>query len=128
MDRIDLHLSIPKLSWAEMTGSEQGESSDVVAQRVVAARQAAAERLGRWNLRVNAELTGSLLRHELALDRRLLTSLHRLMDRGDLTARGCDRIQRVAWSIADLEGAVAPAREHLDAAVALRVNSALLAA
>lgn len=125
LDRIDLNITVPKLSYAEMVSAGDVESSAEVAARVLRAREAAAERLRPFGLSTNAELTGALLRQELAVDRALLSPLHRLMDRGELTARGCDRIQRVAWSIADLDGASAPRRDHLDTALALRMNSAV---
>lgn len=123
MDRVDLHLSVPKLSYAEVTATTRGEPSDVVASRVRAAREAAGERLQPLGVRANADLTGAQLRDRLRLPPALLSPLHRLIERGDLTVRGSDRVQRIAWTIADLEGAPSPASEHLEAAIALRISS-----
>ena len=121
MDRIDLHLNIPKLSYAEVTSTMPGEATAEVAARVALARQAARERLAPLGVRSNAELAGTQLRGPLRPSSALLAPLHRLIERGALTVRGSDRVQRVAWSIADLEGASSPGAEHLEAAIALRL-------
>lgn len=122
LDRVDLHLAVPKPSWAQMRGADRPESSAAVAVRVAQARQAARERLAPLGLRTNAELGGTQLRGALRLSPTLLDPLYRLLERGELTLRGCDRIQRVAWSIADLDGADSPRRDHLEAAIGLRLS------
>ena len=49
------------------------------------------------------------------------------MDRGSLTARGFDRVLRVAWTLADLEGAAVPTADHVGLAFGLRTTSGLAA-
>jgi magnesium chelatase family protein len=96
------------------------ESSSVVAARVVVARERAARRLQVSGWRTNAEVSGAALRRHYppTLDARRV--VEREQDRGLLSARGADRVLRVAWTLADLDGADQPARGHIDEAVMLR--------
>lgn len=123
MDRVDLHITVPKLSYAQMNSRETGESSEQVARRVVQARAAARERLAPLGISTNAQLNGTHLRGPLRLKASLLAPLRGLLDRGELTMRGCDRIQRVAWSVADLDGAVSPRAQDIETAIGLRIGS-----
>ncbi|WP_129658367.1 YifB family Mg chelatase-like AAA ATPase [Rothia uropygialis] len=122
-DRIDMHIRIPKLSSADVAARRPAERSAEVLARVVRARQAARERLEPLGISTNAQLRGRHLRHQLRLSPKVLGSLTRLLDRGDVTLRGCDRIQRVAWSLADLAGVGSPRIQDIDAAIGLRIGS-----
>ncbi|WP_085529428.1 YifB family Mg chelatase-like AAA ATPase [Kocuria massiliensis] len=122
MDRIDLQLRVPKLSWAEISQGQVPETSDIVAGRVAHARARARERLARWGLSCNAEVRGSQLRNELRLPASVLGGLRRLQERGQISLRGCHRIERVAWTLADLDDAESPRQEHIDAAIGLRTG------
>lgn len=120
LDRVDLQVTIPALNAAELAAAGQAESSAAVAARVKTAREAQAERLTRWGAQTNAELTGRLLRGPLKLSANLTSPLNQALDRGELSARGYDRVLRTAWTIADLEGLTAPGREQLELALYFR--------
>ncbi len=120
LDRIDLNLSVPKVSSVELASGERGEASALIRERVMTARAAQRERLGRFGLRVNAEANGKILRGPLRLDAPLTRELNRAVDRGVLTARGYDRVLRTAWTLSDLDGTVSPQREHMELALFLR--------
>ena len=120
LDRIDLNLSVPKVSSAELASGERGEASALIRERVMTARSAQRERLSRFGLRVNAEANGKILRGPLRLDAPLTRELNRAVDRGVLTARGYDRVLRTAWTLSDLDGTVSPQREHMELALFLR--------
>ena len=120
LDRIDLNLSVPKVSSVELASGERGEASALIRERVMTARAAQRERLGRFGLRVNAEANGKILRGPLRLDAPLTRELNRAADRGVLTARGYDRVLRTAWTLSDLDGTVSPQREHMELALFLR--------
>lgn len=124
MDRVDLHLAVPKLSAAEMADRNPSESSAVVAQRVQTAREKAGRRLAEVGLHTNAQLRGPHLRGAFRLPPAALAPVHRLLERGELSARGSDRVQRLAWTIADLEGDSMPSADHVHAAITLRLGSA----
>ncbi|MGX6396614.1 YifB family Mg chelatase-like AAA ATPase [Rothia kristinae] len=125
LDRVDLHITVPKLSYAQMRSRGEAETSAAVAARVRQARAIAAERLAGLGLSTNGQLGGTHLRGALRLEPTVLTPLQGLLDRGELTLRGCDRVQRLAWTIADLEGRTSPARQDIDTAISLRLTSQL---
>lgn len=123
MDRVDLRIAVPKLSAADLATRQRAETSAEVLSRVTEARRIARERLAPWGISTNAQLRGTHLRNELRLPDAALASLTRLLDRGETTLRGCDRIQRVAWTLADLDGCGTPRAEHVDAAIGLRMKA-----
>ncbi len=104
-DRIDIELSLQRVS---TTGGDVGRAlatSRDVRERVVAARQRAARRLRATPWRTNAQAAGSWLRNgPLAPDAAIRRPLDAALHRGALTLRGYDRVLRVAWSVADLAG------------------------
>ncbi|CNJ49407.1 Mg chelatase-related protein [Mycobacterium tuberculosis] len=120
-----MNVTVPKVSSTELAGGQVNESSAQIRERVMAARQAQRERLEPYGLKTNAEMNGKILRGPLRLDAKLTGELNAAVDRGTLTARGYDRVLRIAWTLADLEGAAYPSREHLDVALFLRQQGQL---
>ena len=123
LDRVDIQVEVAAVSAADLAGPAGNESSAVVAQRVLRARRAAERRLAGTPWRLNAEVPGSYLRSpdgglSAPLSRRLMSAL----ERGDLSLRGVDRVLRLAWTLADLEGADALTLTHIGAALALRTS------
>ncbi len=121
LDRVDLQISVPRVSYGELAAGAGGaEPTSAVAARVAAARGAQAERLHRLGLRTNAELGTGILHGPLRPPRAVTAPLERAMDRGSLTARGHQRVLRVAWTLADLDGRGAPAPDDVDTALYFR--------
>jgi magnesium chelatase family protein len=118
LDRIDLQLEVTD-PLRGSRGATMGESSAVVAERVVAARARAAHRLGNQPWSVNAQVPGSQLRKQWPLNTDAATVLANA-ERAGLSLRGADRVLRVAWTLADLQGSSQPTAPHLHAALALR--------
>ena len=119
-DRFDLAPAVESISGDLLVAEGNGEPSAVVAERVRAARDAAAERWGRPV--PNAEAAISDLRRTAA--RAALLLLADAVDAGMVTARGFDRALRVARTIADLAGAEQIARDHASEALAHRLQLA----
>jgi magnesium chelatase family protein len=119
LDRIDVRVDLDPVSHAELFDAvERRESSAAVAARVAAARAAAAERWRATPWRCNGEVPGSALRAvPWALSRTALAPAETYLQRGQISARGFDRVLRLAWSIADL--AERPAPSSVDVAEAL---------
>lgn len=117
LDRFDLRIDVTRPDTSRLLGGEPGESTEVVAARVAAARARATRRGVGWN----AELTDAHLEEATPLDdgaRALLDTALRL---GSLTARGLTRVRRLALTIADLAGVDPPlGAEHIGMALALR--------
>jgi magnesium chelatase family protein len=123
LDRVDLQVRVSSVSRAElMTRDSAAESTAVVASRVLAARHRAAARLAETPWRTNGEVPGHELRTRWRLQPDALTDAERDLERGLLTARGLDRVLRVAWTIADLAGRERPARSDVRTALALRTG------
>jgi magnesium chelatase family protein len=99
------------------------ESSATVAERVEAARCRAAARLRDTPWRLNAEVPGSELRRSYAPAPGALAPLERAMDLGQISARGVDRVIRVAWTLADLAGIARPTVGETSYALGLWVGA-----
>ena len=118
LDRIDLQLEVPAARAVDV----RGEDTVTVARRVASARAAQLERWRTTTWRTNAEVPGRELQARLGPDRRLVADLDRAVDRGTLSLRGADRVLRVAWTVADLEGRTAPHRADVAHALVLRTR------
>lgn len=123
LDRVDLQVDLLPVRAAQLlTDSRPADSSALVADRVRAARQAAARR---WpgGEPLNAAIGGGLLRSaRWRLPHRTTRILSDLVDRGTLSARGFDRVVRVAWTICDLAGRQHPDPGDVAEAVELRTR------
>jgi magnesium chelatase family protein len=127
IDRIDLQLTLTRLRRSDMTSAQDQECTASVAARVGRARQAQRERLGRWGHDLNAEVPAELFKGPLRLPRRVSADLDRAMDNNVLTARGYNKVMRVAWTVADLAGQAAPDRDCVGMALAYRRNERMAA-
>jgi magnesium chelatase family protein len=126
LDRVDIQITLRPLSAAQlMTSALPLESSAVVAERVAKARAAAAARWSADGWRVNADVPGPRLRRPpWRLPAADTTALRRSLDRGALSARGFDRVLRLAWTIADLDGRDRPTGTDVHEAAQLRMGEA----
>ncbi|MGR7002589.1 YifB family Mg chelatase-like AAA ATPase [Yinghuangia aomiensis] len=123
LDRIDVRVTVDPVSRAELfEPAGDGESTADVAARVLEARQRAARRYADTPWALNAEVPGRELRTRWSLAPDALTSAARDLERGMLTARGLDRVLRVAWTIADLAGRDRPTMTDVDAALEFRTG------
>ena len=126
LDRIDIQIKLKPLTAAQlMTATMPAEPSAIVAERVAKARAAAAARWSAGGCRINAEVAGPQLRRPpWRLPPADTAALRQGLDRGTLSARGFDRVLRLAWSIADLDGRDRPGRADVDEAAGLRMGEA----
>ncbi len=122
IDRVDLQIDVNAVSRAELASGRPPETSAVVAARVRDARRAAAGRLASTPWRTNAEVPGRWLRDALRGSHRVLAPLDQATGRGVLTMRGADRVLRVAWTLADLDGRPAPGPDDVGRAMAMRTR------
>jgi magnesium chelatase family protein len=120
LDRVDVKAEFFPVGKAELLSDRKfTEPSAVVAERVVAARQRMAFRLRGTRWRLNAEIPGRELRRRYAPVPGALAPLERAMDLGEISARGVDRVIRLAWTVADLGGVSRPTADEISYALGL---------
>ncbi len=121
LDRIDLHVEVPAVSYEQMRAGRSGPTSAEVRERVARARDMQRERFRDTDCRTNADLSGRLLDECCRLGDQEHAFLGNAVEALSLSARACTRILRVARTIADLDGAQTIALPHLAEAVSCRV-------
>lgn len=120
LDRVDVKVEFLPVGRAELLSDRRfTEPSAVVAERVAVARDRALSRLRGTPWRLNAEIPGGELRRSYPPRPGGLAPLERAMDLGQLSARGVDRVIRVAWTLADLAGTGRPGAEEISYALGL---------
>ncbi|MEU6257572.1 YifB family Mg chelatase-like AAA ATPase [Streptomyces sp. NPDC047043] len=122
LDRVDLRVEVDRVTRDQLTQrGARGESTATVANRVRAARERAAARLAGTPWRTNSEVPGRELRSRWHAASGAMDEAERSLERGVLTARGLDRVLRVAWTVADLVGHDRP--DATDVALALQLRT-----
>ena len=112
-DRLDLTVEVPAVPPDVLGTMASGEPSAVVRARVVAARERQRRRYADAGIAANAGLTPALMTRDCALDRSGSRLLSAAVTRMGLSARGYDRVRKVARTIGDLAGADQVAAEHV---------------
>lgn len=122
LDRVDVRLPVHRVSRAELRDDlVHVEPTAQVAERVRYARESARVRLSGTPWRRNADVPGPELRRCWPLPARVVREADRAFEAGQLTARGVDRVVRMAWTLADLGGRPAPGEAHVATALRLRL-------
>ena len=122
MDRFDLRVEVPPVAFTDLDLPQDGESSEVVRDRVKMARAAQATRdADVTHVRVNADAEGKVLEDFATPDAEGRALLTRVAERFGLSARGYHRVLRVARTIADLDGEADVRQPHVAEAVSYRL-------
>jgi magnesium chelatase family protein len=111
-DRIDLWVELPRVAPASLVATADGEASEPVAARIRSVRQLQVDQRGT----LNSRLSGGRLRLACQLGSAERNRLASLAEGLSLSARGLERLLRTARTVADLEGAEAVGRQHLEEA------------
>jgi magnesium chelatase family protein len=120
LDRIDLHVEVPRLAPDERRVLDLEETSAVVRARVTEARERQLARLRGTGAFANAHMTVRHLRRLCTLEADAMRLLDDAYERLHLSARACDRMVKVAQTIADLAGSDIIATAHVAEALSYR--------
>jgi magnesium chelatase family protein len=120
VDRIDIRLRVPRLTKGELLGSESGEPSCVIRERVEAARARQRGRFEGTPWTCNARVPGPIARRMAGLTEAAERELSVAVERYALSGRGFDRAVKVARTIADIEGSDMVEEDHVMAALGFR--------
>lgn len=125
MDRFDLRIEVPPVSFTDLDLPASGESSAQIAARIAGARAVQSARFaGHAALHVNADAEGALLEEIATPDAEGRALLAKVAERFGLSARGYHRILRVARTIADLAGSDDVRLPHVAEAASFRLTAA----
>ena len=119
LDRIDLHIVVPRLKPEELIDKPTGEPSAKIRDRVMAARDRQSARFGAPQ--VNAKMAPKQIREMVVMDAECQEFMKLMSARMNLSARVFDRMLKVARTIADLEGSEDVHKPHLSEAVQYRM-------
>lgn len=127
LDRIDLHIAVPRLTPRELVSLEgrNGETSAEVRRRVTRARGLQSARWARFNITCNSELPENIIRREFEISGEIKDFLTEVLSRTKLSGRGLSRVLRVSRTIADLEGSEGIELGHVAEALSYREGEAL---
>ena len=122
LDRMDIQIELPSLSYEEISSPDAGaEHSATIRERVTRAREFAIRRMGEGSrVFCNAQLDAAGIHEFCATDAEASAILSAAYDRLGLSARGYDRVLRVARTIADLDGSELIRAPHVAEALQLR--------
>ena len=123
MDRIDMHVDVPAVSYQELAGLPASGESSVIRKRVIHARQLQSERFHRDGIYCNAQMGNRHIQTHCILSSETNTMLQAAAEKFGLSVRAIFRILKMARTIADLdrEQNICPA--HLGEAIQYRIPS-----
>jgi len=121
LDRIDIHVEVPAVSYRDLASREPGESSSSIRERVVRARQIQLERFRDFpNIYCNAHMQSREIRTFCEIDDQSQALLKMAITQLGLSARAYDRILKVSRTIADLEDSEQILPQHVSEAIQYR--------
>ncbi|MEA3466310.1 MAG: YifB family Mg chelatase-like AAA ATPase [Thermodesulfobacteriota bacterium] len=120
LDRIDLHVEVPRICHQELADPNDGESSNTIRQRVEQARHHQEQRFKRCGVHANAQMQARHIRKYCSVDNAGEKLLAMVTDRLGFSARTYSRILKVARTIADLADSDTICERHLAEAIQYR--------
>ena len=123
LDRIDLHIEVPRLHFDKLETVQVSEKSVDIRTRVESARAIQRNRFKKSGILTNSEMLSHQIKKHCSLDKPSLDLLRQAVSAFHLSARGYHRLIKVARTIADLEGAENITAQHIGEAIQYRFRS-----
>ena len=120
LDRIDIQIEVGSLTYETLRDNTPRESSAEIRKRVERARERMTKRYAGTGIHANGQLTPAMIREYCVTDEKADTVLAAAFDRLGLSARGYDRILRLAKTIADMDACDTIGERHVAQAIQLR--------
>ena len=120
LDRIDIHIEVPPVSFEKLSSNTLSESSAEIKQRVNSARDIQVNRFKNLNISCNARINPGKINQLCVLDDSAKRLLKSAFDKLDLSARAYDKILKLARTIADLENSELICSHHISEAIQYR--------
>ncbi|MDD5340831.1 MAG: YifB family Mg chelatase-like AAA ATPase [Patescibacteria group bacterium] len=122
LDRIDLHVEVPRLSFEKLTTEKVAEESEQIRKRIEAAREKQKERFKDFKIMYNSEMRPQEIKQFCVVDNQCSELLKNAVNQFHLSARAYHRILKLARTIADLEGSEAIRIQNVAEALQYRFN------
>jgi magnesium chelatase family protein len=121
LDRIDIHLEVPAVTYRDLTSTQKGTDSATMRKQTLAAIGIQRERFGKSSTTANATMTKPEIEKHCHLDGPSQSLMKQAMEELGLSARAFDKVRKVARTIADLEGSDAITAAHISEAIQYRL-------
>jgi magnesium chelatase family protein len=120
LDRIDLHIELPRVSFEKLTKMSEGENSAKIRERVEVARKRQNERFKDLEINTNSEMTSPLVKKFCEIDEDAQNLMKMAVQQMNLSGRAFYRILKLARTIADLENVENIKTQHIAEAIQYR--------
>jgi magnesium chelatase family protein len=120
IDRIDIHIDVPAVSYDQLASDRDGVDSVALRQQVIHARRIQAQRFAGTAIFTNAQMSSRLIRRFCKLDESSRTLLKQAVYELGLSARAHDKVLKIARTIADLDAAENIQTHHIAEAIQYR--------
>lgn len=120
LDRMDIQIEVGSLRYEQISAKEKSEKSKVIRERVCKARDIMEKRYAGTGIHANSQLTPAMIREYCIMDDEAGLVMKNAFQRLGLSARGHDRILKVARTFADMENCETIQKQHIASAVQMR--------
>lgn len=120
IDRIDLHLEVPRVEIEKLASKSKSEASKIVRDRIIRAREIQRKRFAKSKIKLNSEMTQKEIENLAQIKDEAIELLKTAATSLSLSARSYFRIQKIARTIADLSGETWVQQSHVAEAIQYR--------
>lgn len=123
LDRIDINVNVQKVAYEDLLNTKMSETSAQIRKRILAAQEIQKERYRSENFNFNSQLDGRKTQKYITLGQVEENLIRDVFEETDLSARGYNRVLKIARTIADLDGSPTVREIHLKEALFFRYQN-----